>query len=453
MIFELNVYPAEWRESITIVLKKPGKPTYKDPKAYRPIALLNTLRKLFSTIATDEISFFCESRNLLPPAQFGGRPARMTTDSMLLLTHTIKDAWRKRKVTSVLFLDVQGAFPNVVKEVLIHNMRTQGVPSYYIRMTKLMLTQRHTKLSFDDFLSTPIPITNSNNQGCPLSMMFYAFYNAGLLELSSPNAPDEKQFGFVDDMALLVTGSTFTETHQKLKNMMERPGGAFNWSETHNSPFELTKLALINFSPKSTDNTALTIKHDRTNRTSTVKAVNAYRFLGVLFDLKLKWKAQHEKAAQSAEVWINLVKRLACTASGVSANGMRQLYLAVAAPKMTYAAEIWYTLPHKPTATSEKRTGSVKFTDHLHSTQRKAAISLLGAMSTTAGDVLNAHTLIPPPPDLPKGSNWLGHKAPHTPRPPPTSQADPPIPTTTGQTTQQPTPRAVPHNKCETQRI
>ena len=396
-IFELEEYPSEWKESITVVLRKPGKPSYEDPKAYRPIALLNTLGKLFSTIATDEISYFCESRDLLPPTQFGGRPARTTTDSMLLLTHTIKESWRRRKVASVLFLDVQGAFPNVVKEVLTHNMRSRGVPSKYIRMTEMMLTGRHTRLSFDDYLSAPIPITNRNNQGCPLSMMFYTFYNAGLLELSPPNTPDENQFGFVDDVALLATGRTFEETHRRLRDMMERTGGAFEWSENHNSPFEMTKLALMNFSPRSPNNTPLTIINNRTNRTTTVKAVNSYRFLGVIFDPKLKWKAQHERAAQSAEAWINLVRRLACTASGISASGMRQLYLTVAAPKMTYAAEIWYTIPHKKTDTSKKRTGSVKFTDRVQSAQRRATITILGAMSTTAGDVLNAHALIPPP--------------------------------------------------------
>ena len=351
------MYPTEWRESITVVLRKPGKPSYEDPRAYQPIALLNTLGKLFSTIATDKISYFCESRNLLPPTQFGGRPARTTTDSMLLLTHTIKESWRKRKVASVLFLDVQGVFLNIVKEVLKHNMKSWGVPSKYITMTEMMLTDRHTRLSFDDHLSAPIAITNGNNQGCPLSMMFYAFYNAGLLELSPPNTPDENQFGFVDDVTLLATGSNFAETHRRLKSMMERPGGAFEWSENHNSPFEMTKLALMNFSPRSLDDTPLTVNHHRLNRVTTVKAVNTYRFLGVMFDPKLKWKVQHERAAQSAEAWINLVRRLARTKSGVSAKGMRQLYMTVAAPKMTYAAEIWYTVPHKPTAVSVKRTG------------------------------------------------------------------------------------------------
>ena len=52
-------------------------------------------------------------------------------------------------------------------------------------------------------------------------MIFYAFYNVGLLELSPPDLMDERQFSFVDDVALLVTGLTFVEAHRKLWDMME----------------------------------------------------------------------------------------------------------------------------------------------------------------------------------------------------------------------------------------
>jgi ribonuclease HI len=316
---------------------------------------------------------------------------------MLLLTHTIKEAWRGKKIASVLFLDVQGAFPNVVKEVLLHNMRTRGVPPEYIKVTELILTGRRTKLSFDDFISEFIAINNGNNQGCPLSMLYYAFYNAGLLDISPPHAPDEKQFGFVDDVALLATGDNFTETYAKLTDMMNRPNGAFDWSTSHNSQFELSKLALINFSPKSLHDVPLTLTHLPSPRTTTIKPTTSYKFLGILFDPKLKWKAQTEKAARSAEAWINLVRRLARTSTGISAKGMRQLYTAIAVPKMAYAAEVWYTLPHYPNETSKKRLGSVRFTQKLVSAQRRATITMLGAMRTTAGDVLNAHASLPPP--------------------------------------------------------
>ena len=396
-IFELDVYPSEWQESITVVLRKPGKPSYADPKAYRPIALLNTMGKLFSAIVADDLSHFCETREVLPKNQFGGRPARNTSDSMLLLTHTIKENWRRGRVASVLFLDVQGAFPNVVKEVLIHNMRLRSVPTRYIRLVELMLTGRKTKISFDDFTSDFIPINNGNNQGCPLSMIFYTFYNAGLLELSPPGSQNEGQYGFVDDVSLLATGTDFDETHRGLMDMMGRPGGAFDWSENHHSQFELSKLALMDFSPKPYQELTLTISHPRTNRSTTIRSVQTYRFLGVLFDPKLKWTAQTERAIRSAEAWINLVKRLARISTGLSAKGMRQLYVSVAIPKISYAADVWYTLPHKTSESSKKRTGSVKFTQKLQSAQRRAVIAMLGAMRTTAGDVLNAHAYLPPP--------------------------------------------------------
>ena len=37
-------------------------------------------------------------------------------DTLHTLTYSIKDAWRKKQVVSVLFLDIEGAFPNAVNE-------------------------------------------------------------------------------------------------------------------------------------------------------------------------------------------------------------------------------------------------------------------------------------------------------------------------------------------------
>ena len=198
-------------------------------------------------------------------------------------------------------------------------------------------------------------------------------------------------------MVLLATGKDLEETHAKLKDMMIRPGGAFDWAENHHSQFELSKLALMDFSPKPHQSTPLTLTHPSTNSVTTIKPTRSYKFLGVLFDPKLKWTAQTDQAARSAEAWINLVRRLARTSTGISAKGMRQLYTAIAIPRMTYAAEVWFTLPHKANEHSKKHFGSVKLVEKLKSAQRRAVITMLGAMRTTAGDVLNAHAFLPPP--------------------------------------------------------
>jgi len=135
-----------WRESVTVILRKPGKPDYSVPKAYRPIALLNTTAKLLSSIVTDRASYILEAHNLLPATHFGGRPGRTMEDSLHLLESTIRNAWRQGKVVSALFLDIEGAFPNAVTKCLIHNLRKKRLPREIIDYVEEMLKNRRTKL-------------------------------------------------------------------------------------------------------------------------------------------------------------------------------------------------------------------------------------------------------------------------------------------------------------------
>jgi hypothetical protein len=112
-----------WKKFITIVLRKPSKLRYDTLKAYRPIALLNTMWKVITAIIANHITYVTEKHQLLPANHFGGHSGRTTVDAMHLLTNRIKAAWRLGKVTLVLFLDIEGAFPNANPERLVHNLR------------------------------------------------------------------------------------------------------------------------------------------------------------------------------------------------------------------------------------------------------------------------------------------------------------------------------------------
>jgi len=43
----------------------------------------------------------------------------------------VKDTWRRKEVVSALFLDIKSAFPSVVLEWLVHDMRKRGVLKRY----------------------------------------------------------------------------------------------------------------------------------------------------------------------------------------------------------------------------------------------------------------------------------------------------------------------------------
>ena len=141
-ILKRGHYYAPWKQFTTVVLRKPGKPRYNVPKAYRPIALLNTMGKLLTSIIAEQLTYYTEKHDLLPPMHFGGRPGCTTTDALHALTYRIKDAWRKKQVIAVLFLDIEGAFPNAVNEHLVHNLKSRRVP---VKLVEFISTAYHPR--------------------------------------------------------------------------------------------------------------------------------------------------------------------------------------------------------------------------------------------------------------------------------------------------------------------
>jgi len=264
-----------WRESITIILRKPGKPDYSVPKAYRPIALLNTTAKLLSSIVTDRASYILEAHNLLPATHFGGRPRHTMEDSLHLLESTVRNAWRQGKVVSALFLDIEGTFPNAVTERLLHNLQKKRLPKEIVNYVGELLKNRKTQLCFDDHTSEWFNITNGIGQGDPFSMLLYIVYDSDLVTVTKNK--DELTLAFVDDTVLLAIAKSFQDTHRILGDMLEREGGAYEWSADHNSHFETSKFSLVDFTLSKTKP-----RPPMTIRRNVITPTPSHRFLGIM---------------------------------------------------------------------------------------------------------------------------------------------------------------------------
>ena len=97
--------------------------------------------KLLMAIISEQLTYYMEKYSLLPSTYFGGRPGRTTTDALHTLLYKIKDAWRKRQVISVLFLNIEGTFPNTINERLIHNLKTRKVPTKLVKFIHNLLKE------------------------------------------------------------------------------------------------------------------------------------------------------------------------------------------------------------------------------------------------------------------------------------------------------------------------
>ena len=392
-MLELDLQYEPWKRFTTVVLRKPGKPRYDLPKAYRPIALLNTMAKVMTAIIADHISYLSEKHQLLPAHHFGGRPGRTTTDAVHLLTYRIKEAWRAGNVAAVLFLDIEGAFPNAVPERLASNLRKRGIPEKYVKFTESMLLNRTTKLKFDGYESEDHSINNGIGQGDPLSMILYQFYNADLLDI--PESSDESSMAYVDDALLVAIAKTFREAHQMLAAMMTRRGGVIDWSRVHNSSLKYSKLALVDFAhPASTkERTPLTLLSGE------IQPAPSTKYLGVMLDQHLNWKVQHAYAIEKGTKWAAQIRRIARPTWGITPKYARRLYISVALPRIMYGADLWCH-PMQGERSGQKFKGSLRVLKHLATLQRAGSIAITGSLRTSPTETLNATSFLLPIPQL-----------------------------------------------------
>ncbi|MBW0531347.1 hypothetical protein O181_071062 [Austropuccinia psidii MF-1] len=82
-------FPTQWKQAITVIIKKAAKADYTDPNAYRPIALLSTLGKLFKKIINDQLTYWAEQTKAIHPGHVGGRPGRSINDAFTTLSSWI----------------------------------------------------------------------------------------------------------------------------------------------------------------------------------------------------------------------------------------------------------------------------------------------------------------------------------------------------------------------------
>ena len=312
----------------------------------------------------------------------------------------IKEAWQKNQVASILFLDVEGAFPNAVTERLIHNLRKCRIPDIYVLFIQQLLTGRRTRLKFDDFISESMHILNGIGQGDPLSMILYILYNADLLEIPV-NEEKESAVGFVDDIALVAVGSDFHETTNRLEAMMTREEGGLQWSRDHNSKFEVSKSVILHASRRTQedpDSEGSRVPLERPRlllQGQEIREVESFKYLGVQIDAQLRWNEQAQRAKANTTKWLLQFRRLTRPSTGVNSKLMRQLYLAVALPKITYGLDVWYLPPNKPIGAT-KNVGSVGTLKSLQKLQRIATLAITGALRSTPTDLLDAHAGVLP---------------------------------------------------------
>lgn len=196
-------------------------------------------------------------------------------------------------------------------------------------------------------------ILSGIDQGCPLSIILYAFYNSDLID-SACVANGETAVGSMDDVAMIVVGKAFPDCHRTIRQFMERNGGAFDWLHAHNSVYSLDKFGLLNCKARMPDLGLTLMFSDGT----AVHPTDHHHFLILLIDHKLHFKQHVALTYMHGSQWVAIIRRLANARHGLTLAMVRRLYLTVAILSMLYATDTFLT-PVRTLPGHKRQHGSV----------------------------------------------------------------------------------------------
>jgi hypothetical protein len=163
--------PASWKTSLTILLYQKEDPLQLTN--HRPIALANTIYKLYTRTFTSILSTYGEGYQILHDNQEGFRAERGTSRQLQLLIAALEDARFTNQDIYILYIDFKNAFGSIYHARFLAIMKDLGYPTNAICLIGNIYSQASTIYSGEYFGKTfLIPIQRGTIQGDTLNPYF-----------------------------------------------------------------------------------------------------------------------------------------------------------------------------------------------------------------------------------------------------------------------------------------
>ena len=207
-ILDESLWPTQLKVVNSVIIPKPKKERYDVPKAFRPIALLNTMGKLLTRILAKCLQFDGIANDLFHPGQFGGISKHATVDVGVILVDIISQNRDRGLHTMVLALDIAQFWPSINHNIIAMLMTKLGFHCKIISFLRTFLADCTTSYSWDGLTSDGgFECSNGIPQGDPLSPVLSALYLALIIKHFFPWDPNNfiNYLFFVDDSTLICS--------------------------------------------------------------------------------------------------------------------------------------------------------------------------------------------------------------------------------------------------------
>ncbi|KAG7303704.1 hypothetical protein JYU34_012261 [Plutella xylostella] len=339
LALDTGTFPDVFKRSLIHPIHKGGD--MDSVNNYRPISVLPALSKILEKILNNRLMKFLEHNNLLSSSQFGFRRGRSTEDAInSLVDHVVSKVDMKKKCLSI-FLDLKKAFDTVHIPSLLIKMERIGIRAPPLEIFKNYLTSRVQQVKIGSHVSSDAPVTFGIPQGSILGPSLFLIYINDICQIDVKKG---RTYCFADDTALVFHGETWEEAYFLAEKGLQKVA---HWLDSNLLSLNMEKTKYLAFSIRNNTGplTNLPLKLHKCNelqRTTCdcpeVSRVDQIKYLGVVIDDKLRWKAHVDMTTSRVRKMIWVFRRLRGIADLKILN---MLYYALCYSLINYCISVW----------------------------------------------------------------------------------------------------------------
>ena len=329
-IWTSGKFPPSWSEATVIPLPKPGK-DHKDPGNYRPIALTSCICKTFERMVNDRLMWYLESRGCLSVLQSGFRKQRSTTDQLVRLETFIRDGLLRGEHVVSVFFDLEKAYDTTWKHGILRDLHGTGLKGRLPLFIANFLSDRQFRVRLGSTLSDCHPQEMGVPQGSILSVTLFILKINSIVNCLPPHVRGSL---YVDDFLICYRSKDMRCLERQLQfclNKIER------WADENGFRFSKSKSVCMHFCHKRIPHPDPELKIYN----CLIPVVEETKFLGLIFDRKLNFKAHIKSLKDRCLKTINLLRVVSHTDWGADGATLLRLYRVLVRSKLDYGCIIY----------------------------------------------------------------------------------------------------------------
>ena len=323
-----------------MVISKPNKLVYDQPKSFHSIVLLNTLGKLIKNIVAERLQFLVVKNDFIHLSQLGGLKFKFTTNAGIVLTHIVQLGWVKNKTTSTLAFNIAQFFLSLNHCLLTLILGKAGLDSKVVSFFVDYLIRRKTNYTWNDISSPSFEVNIGIGQESALSSILSALYLFPFLYilekcLKNLNIP-VSIISFVDDGLIISQNKSIDISNSHLfcsYNVLTKLLDKFSLIIEHSKTeiFHFNRLHGF-FNPPPLDLSTI--------RGLTLYPKDSWKYLGFIFDKKLTFHQYINHYLNKAISMVKCMKLLGNLSQGINLIQKHLLYRCYALSITLYSYQL-----------------------------------------------------------------------------------------------------------------